>query len=261
EENVIKQYESDVSLSDVEIKELKKSISNSEQELNKAEAMLEETRKRMDDAREALDISKEEVSEIRAQSERQGELYRETNISLSGIQNRKIRIESRIEGTADELLRLNKQLETLRIEEESFADENSRLKFEYEQSRDAHEIAETRHAEAIKERDHLAAHIDELKDKIRATRSKKEALQNEVSLLESLSKSDDALPFPVKHLKQHASKFGRFELIADLFSTSDELSIALEAALGDAVNYVVVDTKSEAQKAFDILKNDKKGKT
>ena len=261
EENVIKQYESDVSLSEVEIKELKKTITSSESELGKAESQLEEARKRTDDAREALEISREEVSEIRTQSEKLGELYRETNTSLSGIQNKKIRIESRIEGTIDELQRLNKQLESLKIEDDSFADEQSKLKFALEQAKDAYEIAETRHAEALKERDHLAAHIDELKDKIRSYKSKKEAIQSEVSPLESLTKSADALPFPVKHLKQHVANFSRFELIADLFSTSDDLSIALEAALGDAVNYIVVDTMDDARKAFDILKNDKKGKT
>lgn len=261
EENVIKQYESDVGLSEVEIKELKKNITASENELGKADILLQEARKRTDDARETLEISREEVSEIRTQSEKQSELYRETNTSLSGIQNKKIRIESRIEGTIDELQRLNKQLESLKIEDDSFADEQSTLKFAFEQARDAFELAETRHTEAIKERDHLATHIDEVKDKMRSFKSKKEALQSEVSLLESLSKSDDTLPFPVKHLKQHLASFSRFELIADLFSTSDGLSIALEAALGDAVNYIVVDTMNDARKAFDILKNDKKGKT
>lgn len=261
EENVIRQYESDVSLSEVEIREFKKVMNKSEEELKSAQSALNEMKSKLDQAQESLDVAREEVSGFRSESERLAEAYRDANTALSTSQNKKVRTESRIEGNQDELLRLNRQIESLQHEEDSFNEEHNKLRFEIEQARDAFEIAEARHAEAEKEREHLRVHVEELKDKLRSYQSKREALQNEVSLLQSLSKSDDALPFPVKHLKQFAQKFGRFELVADLFSTSEELSIALEAVLGDAVNFIVVDTITDARKAFDILKSDKKGKT
>ncbi len=261
EENVISQYESDVSLSEIEIRELKKAVSKSESDLKIAEEFLSETKSKLDRAQESLDVAREEVSGFRSESERLSEAYRDANTAMSTCQNKKVRTESRIEGNEDELLRLNRHIETLQNEEDAFNEEQNKIRFESEQALDAYEIAKSRHAEAEKERDRLRMHVEELKDKFRSYESKREALQNEVSLLQSLSKSDDALPFPVKHLKQFAQQFDRFELVADLFSTTEELSIALEAVLGDAVNFIVVDTVSDARKAFEILKSDKKGKT
>lgn len=261
EENVIRQYESDVSISEIEIREFKKAVAKSEEELKTAELELKELKSKLDQAQESLDMAREEVSGFRSESERLSEAYRDANTSLSTSQNKKVRTESRIEGNQDELLRLNRQIESLQHEEDTFNEEQNNIRFEIEQARDAFEIAESRHAEAEKEREHLRVQVEELKDKLRSSQSKREALQNEVSLLQSLSKSDDALPFPVKHLKQFAQQFGRFELVSDLFSTSEELSIALEAVLGDAVNFIVVDTISDAKKVFEILKSDKKGKT
>lgn len=261
EENVIRQYESDVSLSEVEIRELKKAVAKSEEDLKAAETALKDMKSKLDQAQVSLDMAREEVSGFRSESERLSEAYRDANTALSTSQNKKVRTESRLEGNQDELLRLNRQIESLQHEEETFNEEQNKIRFEIEQARDAFEMAEARHAEAEKERERLRVHVEELKDKLRSYQSKRESLQNEVSLLQSLSKSDDALPFPVKHLKQFAQQFGRFELVADLFSTSEELSIALEAVLGDAVNFIVVDTIADAKKAFDILKSDKKGKT
>lgn len=261
EENVIRQYESDVSLSEVEIRELKKAVAKSEEDLKAAEIALKDMESKLDQAQESLDTAREEVSRFRSESERLSETYRDANTTLSTSQNKKVRTESRLEGNQDELLRLNRQVESLLHEEENFNEEQSKIRFEIEQARDTFEMAEARHAEAEKEREHLRVYVEELKDKLRSYQSKREALQNEVSLLQSLSKSDDALPFPVKHLKQFAQQFGRFELVADLFSTSEDLSIALESVLGDAVNFIVVDTIADAKKAFDILKSDKKGKT
>lgn len=261
EENVIRQYESDVSISEVEIRDLKKAVAKSEEELKTAEIALNEMKSKLDQAQESLDMAREEVSGFRSESERLAEAYRDANTALSTSQNKKVRTESRLEGNQDELLRLNRQIESLKQEEDSFNEEQNKIRFEIEQARDEFEIAEARHAEAEKEREYLRVHVEELKDKLRSYQSNREALQNEVSLLQSLSKSDDALPFPVKHLKQFAQQFNRFELVADLFSTSEELSIALEAVLGDAVNFIVVDTIVDAKKVFEILKSDKKGKT
>jgi len=261
EENVIRQYESDVSLSEVEIRELKKLVTKSEEDLRGAESTLKDVRSKLEQAQESLDQAREEVSGYRTESERLGEAYRNANNELSAAQTKKVRTESRIEGNHDEFQRLQRQLEVLQSEEDSFNEEYATLKYEIEQARDSFELAESRLAEAEKEREHLRAHIEQLKDTLRGLQSKREALNSEVSLLQSLFRSDDALPYPVKHLKQFAQQFGRFELVADLFSTTEELSVALEAALGDAVNYIVVDTIAEAQKAFEILKKDKKGKT
>jgi chromosome segregation protein len=261
EQNVITQYENDVSLSEVEIKDFKKLISKSEKELETAESILSAAKERMEMANEELQSVREEVSAIRNRSEDISAKYREATVELGVLQNKKIRAESRIESIDDEIHRLEKQLEKSLHDEEQFSDEFKKLKFTLSQAEEAHVLAESRYNEALKEQAHLNESISQLKDKLRLEQSKLDALKNEVALLESLSKSDDALPFAVKFLKQNAGTFSRFELLADVFSISDELTVALEAALGDAVNYIIVNTMDEAKEAFELLKRDKKGKT
>jgi chromosome segregation protein len=261
EQNVISQYENDVSLSEVEIKDFKKLISKSEKELETAESILSAAKERMELAKEELQNVRDEVSTIRSRSEDISAKYREATIELGALQNKRIRAESRIESIDDEILRLEKQLEKSLLDEELFSDEFKKLKFSHAQADEAYTLAESRYVEALKEQIHLNESISQLKDKLRLEQSKLDALKNEVALLESLSKSDDALPFAVKFLKQNATIFSRFELIADIFSISDELTVALEAALGDAVNYIIVNTIDEANEAFELLRRDKKGKT
>jgi len=261
EQNVISQYENDVSLSENEIKEFKKLVIKSEKELELAESILSSAKEKMGLAKDELQSVRDEVTAIRSRTEDLTSKYREATVELGAIQNKRIRAESRIEGVDDEIHRLEKQLEKSVSDLEVFSDEFTKLKFTHSQAEEAHVFAESRYEEALKEQSYLNENISKLKDKLRVEQSKFDALKNEVSLLESLSKSDDILPFAVKFLKQNAAIFTRFELVADIFSVADDLSIALEAALGEAVNYIIVNTIDETKTAFELLKRDKKGKT
>jgi chromosome segregation protein len=260
EQNVISQYENDVILSEVEIKEFKQTIGKSEGLLVESEKVLAESTLRMDEARAELNSAKEDVAEIRLSLENIGTTYRDSNVALNALQNKKVRIESRLEGIAEDLLRIDKQIEGQTEEISTFKDEEDRIRFALEQSYEAQALAEARFDEAQRERERLTELQNQLKDRQRTAQSKFDALQSEITLLESISKSDEAFPSSVKFLKQHSGEFSRLDVVADILSTSVELSIALEAVLGDAVNYVIMDTVADAQKAFELLKNEKKGK-
>lgn len=260
EQTVIAQYEQDVVLSETEIKDFRKTMAAAESMLIDAEDALSEAALKLEDARESQQRAREEVSAIRTQIDERNTRYREANAALTGVQNKRIRLESRLESFAEDLTRIDRQLATQSAEVHQFTDEEDKLRFALEQAVASHEIAELRLEEASKERAHLSDWQDQLKDRQRTAQSRRDALSAEISLLESIAKSDDAVPEAVRFLKQHRREFGRFDLISEIFSTNEDLAIALETVLGDAVNFIVMDSVADANRAFDLLRREKKGK-
>ncbi|MCC5927260.1 MAG: chromosome segregation protein SMC [Bacteroidetes bacterium] len=260
EQNVIDQYENDVVMSEGEIKEFRQQITRIEKLATEAETRLKESTDRLEIAREALHEAREEVAAIRRKLEEVNTVYRDTNVALQALQNKKIRLESRLEGFAEDKIRIEKQLQSQLADVEQFGAEDNRLKFALEQALEATELAEARHEEAVKERERLSEQQTRLKDQQREMQSKRDALRSEINLLESIAKSDEAFPGSVKYLRQFNVQFTRFDLLSELFSVPEELAVALESVLGDAVNYIVMDSVAEAEKAFEMLKKEQQGK-
>ncbi|MCH8524956.1 MAG: AAA family ATPase, partial [Balneolales bacterium] len=132
EQNVIDQYENDVVMSEGEIKEFRQQITRIEKLATEAETRLKESTDRLEIAREALHEAREEVAAIRRKLEEVNTVYRDTNVALQALQNKKIRLESRLEGFAEDKIRIEKQLQSQLADVEQFGAEDNRLKFALE---------------------------------------------------------------------------------------------------------------------------------
>lgn len=260
EQNVIDQYENDVVMSEGEIKEFRQQITRIEKLVSEAESRLQESAGKLEIAREALLEAREEVADIRRKLEEVNTTYRDTNVALQALQNKKIRLESRLEGYAEDLIRIDRQLTSQQAEIEQFAREDERLAFALNQALENQQLAEARYEESLQERERLTEKQTALKDRQREMQSRLDALHAEIRLLESIAKNDEAFPSSVKYLRQHKGQFSRFDLLSELFSVPEELAVALEAVLGDAVNYIVMDTVTDAEKAFGMLRKEQQGK-
>ncbi len=260
EQNVIAQYENDVMMSEVEIKEFKNTASKSEELLSEAEELLSTASISLQKARDEVEASRNSVQVLRKQLEETNTTYRETSTALNVLQNKKIRVESRLESLEEDLHRIERQIESHSTEVDIFHDEEDRIRFALDQAQEALAVTEGRFEEAQKERERLSELQNQLKDRQRGAMSNRDALRAEINLLETIAKSDEAVPGAVRFLKQHASEFTRLDIVADLFSAPEELSVALEAVLGGAVNHIVVNTVEEARKAIKLLRENKKGK-
>jgi chromosome segregation protein len=260
EQGIIAQYEQDVVMGEAEIREFRKAMSSAENQLRQAEATLQHHADSLELAREQLEEAREETTGLRRSIEDLSVRYRQTSSSMNALQNQRVRIESRIEGFTDDLERLDKQIEARKAETDQFSGEADRLEFERDQAREQVALAETRLDEARQESDRLMSEQERLKDHLRTEKSRQDALKSEIALLESLARSDEAFPSSVKYLRQHIGEFSRFDMLSELFSVPEQLAVALETVLGDAVNYIVMDTVDDARKAFALLKRDHKGK-
>ena len=79
--------------------------------------------------------------------------------------------------------------------------------------------------------------------------------------MESLAESNEGLPGSVAWLTEHHSgSFDTLRSVGDILQTDEEKAAALEAALGDSIHFLVVDTMDDAVRASALLKENKKGR-
>jgi chromosome segregation protein len=115
--------------------------------------------------------------------------------------------------------------------------------------------------EAQEIRKNLETRREELRDTIRSLKSEADAVRSEVILLRSIADSNEAIPGSVSYLiENHTERFNLLVPVGELLQTSEEFVFALEAALGDAVNYMVTETWQEAILASQLLRENNKGR-
>ncbi len=121
----------------------------------------------------------------------------------------------------------------------------------------AREAVET----ALAERSLRTETLERQRAALRETQRGLDAAASEVALLESLLSSYDEFAEPVQYLAS-SREWTKAELrtVADCFSCDDAVRPALEAALGDYAECLVVATEDEARRAIAGLRRDRKGR-
>ena len=260
EEGVISRYEQDIYQAENQIKDLRKNLKANQEELTHAEARLEKAAEEREAARESLENEKNAVQELRDKLDEIGQQHSRGNTRINELQNLQIRLESRIENSGEQEQRLKKEIAESREKIRSFSGEQDKLEGRYEILQEEYEEAEKQLEKARNEREKLLADINRQKDEIRNLQSRRDAYESEYQLLKNLSESSDAHPAGVRHLKEHRGKFGTLEILSDIFSSDESLSAAVEAVLGEAANYVVTADEDEAERAFELIRKQDKGR-
>ncbi|MFA6571565.1 MAG: hypothetical protein WCT77_10065, partial [Bacteroidota bacterium] len=107
--------------------------------------------------------------------------------------------------------------------------------------------------------------ISELQQKLENLRNKLSSVQNDSNLkiasldfIINLVDNDETSKYLLNYAKWKPA--GEKIQLAEAIGVDDEIRIALDVALGDAVRYFVVDNKKEALDAIQMLKTDNKGR-
>lgn len=261
EENTIKQYELDIYQSEEEIKQLRKDIQIGEKELKSVEEQKANVSTELEEAKNNFESFDNRLSEARSSLDTTTSLYSQANSELNDLQNKKIRIDSKLENSNEDLERINKQIDNTRKDIESLDEEESGLKKKMDEFVFELEQAEDRLEQARKERERLALQQNELKDKIRAGQSRLDAIESEIVLMQNIANSHEAFPSSVQFLLEQKKEFNKLEVVSDIFSTNEKFAVALESVLGEACNYLVVDSVADAHRGINLLKENKKGKS
>lgn len=260
ETGIILQYQKDIEQNEKDLVELGELRTASRNELEKLSAKRDQSAKSLEESGKTFSSLQKSYSDLRR------ELFElEVAISAKGkkhqdMRSRRIKLESRLENSEGDQKRVQTEIEKLKKEIEA-----SKTKLEEEKAKvqvwsDKIEGAEKRLAGVRETRERLLHERNEAKEQERKVLSRQDAVASEIQLMHHLASSTDAFPESVAWLiEQHKGNFALLSPVSELIQTEEEYAVALEAALGEAQNYVVVETFRDAERASDLLKKQKKG--
>ncbi|MDZ7772325.1 MAG: chromosome segregation protein SMC [Balneolaceae bacterium] len=260
EEGVIGQYTKDIEQGEADLEELRglfkstrKKLEGFDSELERAENNLEASKERYAEIQKEFTEAREELEKLEKERARCTE-------KIGELQNRRVRLESRIENSEDDDERIAGEIDGLEKRIEEIAGEREELKKKHHEAAESRDRQEKKRTEARGRREELSRRVEELKEKRRGLRSNLDSLQSEIELLQELAASNEAFPAGVRYLlEEHAGNFETLEVLSELISTDQAHAVALEAALGEALNYVVVESLEDARRAARLLKEHEKG--
>jgi len=261
EEKVIKEYSKDIEQGEIDLKELMDLLSNSRSKLESFDEDLEKSSN-------VLEESKKKYSQIQQQYNRERHDLYEIEVQLSGannelnqLQTKRIKIESRLENTEGDLERIDDEIVDLNDEVDNLNGEQKIIEGKLDSLTEERDELEKEVETAREKREGFAQKQNEIKDELRTQQSKRSSIESEINLMNELASSNEAFPSSVKYLiDKHRFEFKDLTTVSEIFDTDEKHAVALEAALGDVLNYVVIKTLEEAKKASKILKENKKGR-
>ncbi|MDZ7716049.1 MAG: chromosome segregation protein SMC [Balneolaceae bacterium] len=261
EKSVIEQYDKDIEQGEQDLKDLRDLFESSKQKLESFDNDLQKAAQNLKDSKEKYTAIQQQFSAEREKLNQLEELHDKTNRELSNLQTERIRIESKLENTEDDLARIGDEIEDLQKEIENFKKEKKTLSQKVEKQKEARDQQEEKLKEAREKRESLGNQQDKLKDTIRSHQSKLDSVQSEIELLTNIANSNEAFPSSVQFLlENHQQNFDLLDVVSNVLSTDEKHAVALEAVLGEALNFVVVNSLEDARKAANILKNNDKGR-
>lgn len=261
EEGVIEQYTKDIEQSEKDLEDLREAFQSSQKKLTSFDDDLEKAEKNLSESKERYSEIQQQYSAEREKLNKLEREFSQANQDLNDLQTKRIKIESRLENTEGDLIRIREEIEDLEDEIMNFRGEKKLLQEKLEKAIATRDDQQEKLKQSREQRDDLSEKQDSLKDQIRSHQSKLDSVTSEISLLQDIADSNEAFPSSVQFLLENASdEFPLLDVVSNVLATDEEHAVALEAVLGEALNYVVVDTLEDAHKAAKLLKKEDKGR-
>lgn len=261
EEKMIRQSEEDIRQAKSDLEELKILRDSGQERLVQFRREMENSEKNLKESREQFSSVQQEYNRIRNRIRELETAIAAATREMRSLQESRIRLESRLENTEEErnrlrldMDRLQKEIGALEAEREIIAVEMDELRRVQDEKRRELEHAQQRLRQ-------LDADREKAREELRSARSERDALQSEIRLLRELSESREFFPAGVSWLMEHHSgEFRRLELVGSVLHTDEAHAAALDTALGETINYLIVADMEEARKGARLLRQEKKGR-
>jgi chromosome segregation protein len=261
EQNVIDQYEQDIEQAKSDLADMRDLLERTGAQLDADEKELKRAKRNLEQSQEKYKEIQQAYNEKRNTADQLDQQITSTNNELNQLRTTQVKHESRLENTEGDLQRIETEIEDLQDELENAIGEQSLLKKQLDKLTLERDEAEENIEQARQKKEDLGHQQEQLRDQLRSQQSKLDSVTSEKELLLDLAKSNEAFPGSVSYLKEEcADQFSRLDLLSDVISTTEEYAVALESVLGDALNYLVVDSLDEAKKAARLLKEADEGR-
>ncbi|MGF1671297.1 MAG: chromosome segregation protein SMC, partial [Balneolaceae bacterium] len=258
---VIEQHEKDIRQGNQDLKDLEELKGQSTAKLESLGNELEQAELSLNESKKKFALVQQEYSQLRHDVFEIEVEISDKNRELNEIRGKQIKLESKLENTEDDLIRINRDVNDLENEIENAGGQMKLIRTELEKLNKKRENKMEVIAQAAARREELDAERETIREAIRSVKSRIDSVRSEIELLSELSQSREMFPSSVAWLiEHHAGSFDHMVTVGDVLNIDEDHASALEAALGDAMNFVIVPDMKDALRASGLLKEHKKGR-
>lgn len=232
-----------------------------EEKYEKDKKVLSEVKERVNKAREE---SKEISDLINSLTKEQDSLNKEL-LSLkderSEINSERQKYDTRIEQININKATINQRQLERGTREEDLKAEESRSKAAFEKASDAHDAILVRERELNEKRASFDEKIDGKRLEILEAERNLASLRAQRETIKNIAERYEGYGGAVRHIMERRDEFsGVIGVIADLFTSEKEYEIAIETALGGALQNIVTEDEKSARDCVDFLKKNRHGR-
>ena len=269
--------ENDISHLDDKILQLNEQIEQSKSlryfnitELDKRKKDLERFQSEIENSEKKIKIKEDEIQNLILKSEDSDKSISEVNSTINKIYLKKNELNFKLESEKNNISDYNEQIEEA-VESKRILEQTANLaEKELQDIRTAKRKADEKKEESQNKLSGLEmlynnklSKFEKSRDDLSKTKLKLGELDSKLSILKDLENSMEGFSYSVKHILK-AGKQGRIKgvcgSIAQLIEVKNEYTVAIETALGAALQNIVVKDESVAKRCISILKEDKAGR-
>jgi chromosome segregation protein len=246
-----------------------------EERKQRLEATVAELRQKGETSRVALQALEAEYADKKLQLSVVESEWNTKRTSLRGLNDLFVETVDALTKKKSELEHLRGRVENARGRIDRVREENSFYEAEISKSNLALEALVPEHKEARRSfaevqlklfemetlKDQLKREVEEMRNKEFELRGEYEKKSSRLGFLKSLIETHDGIPEGTKYLINAGESRGFVQTtVGDAISTESQYRIAIESALGETTNYIVVNNLDEAYQGVQLLKRTQKGK-
>ncbi|MCI0450224.1 MAG: chromosome segregation protein SMC [Chlorobi bacterium] len=224
---------------------LKNTIELMEESRSTKKTALEEIEIKVKTSKEELkDLTQKHAASSKSLLERQNE-YEIVKNKLSDQHKRLGKLNEENLSNINKIAEFDKEIQQHEARLSTLKDDYSKLNYEFNQLK--------------KTKDTSADEINKLEKEINLRKQEAERFKTKIELQSSLLESFEDYSEGVRHIVKERKEKG-VNVVIEKLEVDDKFKTAIETALGEVSNYLIVDNIESAEKYISILKNDKKGK-
>lgn len=239
-------------------------------ELEKRQKDLEKLGKDLEESDKLIQAKENEISSLILRSEDSDKSINEVNANINRIYLKKNELNFKLENAKNNISDYDEQLASA-LESKAELENNERLaskelgelRTAQRNADDKKQECENKLAGLNKLFENKKSKLDEGREEFSATQLKLRELDSKLAILTDLENTMEGFSYSVKHILK-ASKQGRISgicgSVAQLIDVKSEHTVAVETALGGALQNVIVNDESVAKRCIKMLKDDKAGR-
>jgi chromosome segregation protein len=260
-EGNLERYRQELEELNNQLKETEEFINDSGSALIDLDNKISDKSKQKESTRETLDKYKTELEEKRNNLKSHSEILLDKFKEITNKENELINIEKSLESKNLSISKLNDKIQTYTgniAKTVGFLEELGREKQETETRLNE---AETIYSQKQKEKENLEKELSSLKQKELDFRSTLNGLKDKIHLIQNLIDNLEGVSKGAKALLEDKDwAKGNRTLLAHIGNTTDKYRFAVEAALKNNLNDILVETLDDLRNGIEFLKNNEIGK-